>query len=62
MKSTLTWAKKLTKQDALHKAFPHHYITEVDHPDGSTTISLFPKNVQHTDSKVQTLAEDEKTS
>ena len=62
MKSTLTWAKKLTRKDTLSKAFPHHYITRVENPDGSVRISLLPENVQQTDSKVQELAEDEKTS
>tara|TARA_B100001029_G_scaffold68348_1_gene55640 strand:+ start:255 stop:449 length:195 start_codon:yes stop_codon:yes gene_type:complete len=62
MKSTLTWAKKLTRKDTLSKAFPHHYITRVENPDGSVRISLLPENVQQTDSKVQELAKDEKTS
>ena len=62
MKNTLTWAKKLTRKDPLSKAFPHHYITRVENPDGSVRISLLPENVQQTDSKVQELAKDEKTS
>ena len=56
MKNTLTWAKKLTRKDTLSKAFPHHYITRVENPDGSVRISLLPENVQQTDSKVQELA------
>ena len=62
MKSTLNWAKKLTRKDTLSKAFPHHYITRVENQDGSVRISLLPENVQQTDSKVQELAKDEETS
>lgn len=40
MKNTLTWAKKLTRNDSISKAFPHHYITRVENPDGSIRISL----------------------
>ena len=63
MKSILTWAKKLsTPKDALQKAFPHHYITRVENPDGSIRISLLPKNVQKTDKEISTVAEVEETS
>ena len=62
MKSTLNWAKKLTRKDTLSKAFPHHYITRVENPDSSVRISLLPKNVQKTDKEISTVAEVEETS
>tara|TARA_B100001250_G_scaffold414554_1_gene453826 strand:- start:25715 stop:25909 length:195 start_codon:yes stop_codon:yes gene_type:complete len=62
MKNTLTWAKKLTRNDSISKAFPHHYITRVENPDGSIRISLLPKNVQTTNKEISTVAEVEETS